>query len=294
MTETILDTYIDVVRQNNEALNPNAFTFLGIYVYVLQDPSTKRIFYVGKGGSTVAGAGSNSRVLDHFDEAELWLMQPQPSGVMPDKVRTILNIWRRGEAVNWFVVRHALRDVTEAFHIESALIDALPLSCNGPLDNVQGGMHANAHGLLSPAGVAAHGAVLVNPQQAYPHVLVFPIQTALNANQTAYGAVRGYWLTSLATRNMRPCLAVGLVNGISRVVVEIINWTSAPAVPGKWEFSGNVVQNSDLLNKNFSNVQAPVMGYWMRGNYIGVEFDGKDQFRIFRGSQNKTDWYPCI
>jgi hypothetical protein len=292
-----LDAYNDVVRQNNEVLGEDAFKELRIYVYVLQDPSTKRIFYVGKGGGKNTGAGGNMRVLNHFGEAESWLKQPRPSGEMPDKVRSILEIWRRGEAVNWFVVRHHLNSEDEAFHIESALIDALPLGSNGPLDNLQGGRHANTHGLLSPSGVAALNAPPVNPAQPYPRVLVFPIQRALDASRTPYDAVRSYWSASqdiIQVSPDNPCIAVGLANGISRVVVDINAWHSVTAVSGKWEFTGTVLTDSDLLDRNFSNVLAPAMGYWMRGNYIGAEFNGKGEFRIIRGARDKTSWYPCI
>lgn len=127
MKETVWDAYIDdVVRQNNETLDPTAFSPLGIYIYVLQDPGTKRILYVGKGGGADSGAGSNMRVFQHFDEAEGWIRKRKLNDGMSDKVRSIVDIWSRGEAVYWFVVRHNLRNDEEAFHIESALIDALP------------------------------------------------------------------------------------------------------------------------------------------------------------------------
>jgi len=286
-----MDNFSDVVRQNDETLDIGALKKLGIYVYVLQDPSTNRIFYAGKGG----GSEGNDRVLSHFKEAEDWIKGDKSN--LSNKVRTILEVWSRGEAVNWFIVRHNLSDEEEAFHIESALIDALPLSSNGPLDTKQGGRNAQTHGLLSPSGVAAYKVPLVNPNAPRSRVLIFPIQRALDANRTPYDAVRSYWSASADIRNVsesNPCYAVGLANGISQVVVEIHEWCPVPGVPGKWEFVGNVLATTDLLNKNFSNVLAPAMGYRMRGNYIGVEFNGKGEFRVIRGARDKELWYPCI
>jgi hypothetical protein len=302
-----MSTYANVVRQNQEKIDDAAWRNLGIYVYALQDPDTKRIFYVGKGGGGINNSSTdspeqkttdgNNRVLAHFREAEHWLNAPLANRIMPDKVKSILDVWARGQAVDWFIVRRRLRDADEAHHVESALIDILPVSSNGFLDNIQGGHHTAIHGILLPSGVAEYNIPLVNPDRPFSRVLVFPIQSALNQNRSPYDAVRSYWETSAATRDVspeKPCWAVGLANGISQVVVKIEEWTAVPNVPDRWEFVGSTESDSLLMKRNFSVVLAQAMGYWMRGNYLGVQFDGEERFRFFRGSKDKIQYHDCI
>lgn len=280
----------EVVRQNNEVFDASALARLGIYVYVLQDPANQRVFYVGKGGGTESNA-SNQRVLDHFDEAENWLKDPSISSYNKEKLRSIVAIWARGEAVQWFIVRHNLRDANEALNVEAALIDTLSLSLNGPLDNIQSGHRASLHGLLAPSSIATLNSPLINPTGSLPPILIFPIKRAL-ATKIPYEAVRKYWSASEQVRQT-PYVAVGVADGISHIVVNIERWDTVPELEGKWEFSGTIDYNSPLLGKNFANVIAPAMGYWMRGNYIAVEFDGQGSFKILRGTRDKTSVYPC-
>lgn len=279
-----------VVRQNQERLDAAAMGRLGHYVYVLQDPDNDRVFYVGKGG----GKNGNDRVLHHFDEADAWLAGDHAGEAIPEKIRTILSVWKRGRSVRWFIVQHNLANEDEALRIEAALLDALALSRNGPLDNLQGGHGAREHGLLSASGVAAFNVPPANPTRPYRRVLVFPIQRALRSGVNAYDAVRRAWSAGDALRrNVPGCLAVGVDQGISRIVVDIAQWHESPGAPDKYEFTGAVLEEHELLHRNFSNVQAPAMGYWMHGNFIGAEFDGQGHFRILHGAADKTTAYDC-
>lgn len=289
-----MEEFRGVTRQNFEDIDPQTEAQLKCYVYVLQDPNSRHIFYVGKGGGQGEG---NQRVLDHFREAADWLAGRYPGQVMPAKIYSILSIWSRGEAVVWFVVRHGLATSAEAHHVEAALIDTLPLSPNSSLDNIQGGHHALAHGLLSSSGVMHLNAPPVNPGQAFPRVLVFPIQTALEQGRTPYDAVRCCWKTNVDIREAGsddPYYAVGLSRELSRVVCRIDSWHKTSGNPNKYYFDGTVIDDSPLLDKNFSNVLAPVMGYWMRGNYVGVAFDGAGNFQITLGAKDRDTVHPCI
>lgn len=288
--EAMTNEFTEVSRQNNEVFDAGALARLGIYVYVLQDPASQRVFYVRKGGGRDANA-SNQRVLDHFDEAENWLKDPSVIPYNMEKIRSIVAIWARGEAVQWFIVRHNLRDADEALNVEAALIDTLSLSLNGPLDNIQSRHRASLHGLLAPGSIATLNSPLINPDVSLPAILIFPIKRAL-ATKIPYEAVRRYWSASEQVRQT-PSVAVGVADGISHIVVNIARWDPVPELDGKWEFSGTIDYDSPLLGKNFSNVIAPAMGYWMRGNYIAVEFNGQGSFRILRGSRDKAASYPC-
>ncbi|MFM9950009.1 MAG: hypothetical protein ACKV1O_18880, partial [Saprospiraceae bacterium] len=46
-----------------------------------------------------------------------------------------------------------------------------------------------------------------------------------------------------------------------------------------------------LLEKNWIKIINSTKGYWQRGNFLLVEFDGNSRFRFVRGSSNK-DWLP--
>ena len=82
------------------------------YVYVLVDPRTESIFYVGK--------GTGQRLLAHGDEA---LLKADP-GPRSGKVSRIHDIRAAGLEPRIDVVRHGL-DEDDAFQVEGALIDSL-------------------------------------------------------------------------------------------------------------------------------------------------------------------------
>lgn len=83
------------------------------YVYVLVDPRSDEIFYVGK--------GTGQRLLAHGLEADL---EPEGRGNIA-KRRWIRQIRRSGTEPRIDVVRHGL-DESDAFMVEAALIDCLP------------------------------------------------------------------------------------------------------------------------------------------------------------------------
>lgn len=285
----------NVIPQNADTFDAATMSRLGIYVYALRDPLTMRILYVGKGGGTDTNLVGNDRVFAHFEEATSWLRTTQHRDV-PAKLRSILEIWRRGDAVDWFIVRHNLRDAAEAFHVESALLAVLPLSLNGSLDNIQPGNNYDAHGLLAREQVATFRAPHVNPQHTYSDVFIFPIQNALDEKHSPYEAVRRSWSINANLANAAPhtMTAVGVANGISRVVVSVDTWSQIVGLPNKWEFSGKILDDSELLNKNYVNVISQAMGFWMRGNYIGASFDGLGKFQIIRGSAEPHTVHLCL
>ena len=98
---------------------------LNSYVYVLRDPRDNKIFYVGKGG----GEWGSDRPCAHFREA-------QNINNKSAKVNRIRDVWESQEPVEWFIVRHGLT-TDQAFLVEAALIDALNISQNGQIYNLQ-------------------------------------------------------------------------------------------------------------------------------------------------------------
>ena len=276
-----------VTRQNDEALDPLAEKHLGCYVYVLLTIDGKA-FYVGKGGGEGNG---NSRVFSHFEDAEFLLQhQLQPGSA---KQRKILETWKQEQKVRWFIARHGLDEMT-AEHVEASLIDALPMTPNGELGNLVRGPRVR-HGILDSQEVAALMAPLVSPTCEYPKVFVFQIQNALGDQREPYDAIRGDWRVNSSNRDLAvPVLAVGVKDGISRIVCDVQEWFERPSGNRKYAFKGEVLASHELLSKSFVNALSPSRGFLMYGGgYTILEFDGNGGFRCLRGSSDSTQWHRC-
>lgn len=260
---------------------------LRCYVYAFRSLDS-RIFYIGKGGG--AGRG-NERVLGHFADAAETLRKRLPP--RSAKERTILETWKQEMPVTWFIVRRGMDEQT-AHDVEAALIDALPLSTNGRLNNVVRGLGTH-RGLLEATEVVALAAPPVSPRIELARVFVFQIHNALqDITRSLYEATRGDWLVIRAQRGTidKP-LAVGVVNGISRFVSTIGSWDARPPGAQTFAFSGQPLEGHELANRSFVNVLAPAKGFLMRGGgYAILEFDGNGQFRCLRGSADK-EWRAC-
>ena len=285
------DEFADVQRQNLEKdFDGKTYVKLQCYVYALRSPSDKRIFYIGKGGGK-ANQG-NQRVLAHFQEAEEWLQtrKSEPS----DKVRRIAEVWLNEEPVEWFVVRHGLTEEV-ALDVEAALIDTLGISGNQETCNIVRGHGAHDRGLLSAHDVAAIAATPVMPK-AYKRVFVFQIQNAVGSDRSLKDAIEGDWRVTDRQRSVddKP-VAVGLVNGISRIALEVVQWRVSPPDSGTHRFDGKPATTAqDLLDKSFVNIIAPALGFLQYGGgYVIVEFDGAGKFRFIRGHKDKVTWHPC-
>ena len=259
---------------------------LGDYVYALRDPRDNKIFYVGQ--------GTSDRVFEHFNEAENALKAAKPFNQMSSKVIRILDIWNNNEDVEWIILAHNLPNTIKvADFVESAIFDCLSESQNGETLNDQTPPKSSR---LLPEDLEAMAAEFVNPTIAHNQVFVFPIQEALNHGSTPYNATRALWGISDQNQQLTPAFAVGLKNSISKGSFQIASWADVPGT-GKQEFrSPNhpIPNNYDpLLNKNWNKVLAIAKGFWQRGGYLIVEFNGNGSFRIIRGSKD-TNWHNCI
>lgn len=250
---------------------------LGNYVYALRDPRDNKIFYIGQ-------ASCNNRLFDHFAEAESYLnggiKEPAP------KILRIVEIWSEDEDVDWFILAHGLDDKASALNaVESAAIDLLSYSQNGAALNRVAGPHSS---LLTQEMLSDLGAAPVNPGVPLHMVFVFPIQARLAEGADPYEASRRAWHVAERFRNNQGAIAVGLSNYISRGVFEIDHWRD---FYDRHEFEGQDANLPELLNKNWHSVISRSMGYWQRGNYLIVEFNGQGQFRYVRGNPDKITWY---
>jgi len=96
---------------------------LEYYVYLLIDPETDNVFYVGK--------GIGNRIFAHLNHA---LTSPQES----DKLDKIRSIQSKGLQVKHVIHRHGLTE-KEAFEVEASLIDYIGIA---GLTNIVQGHHS--------------------------------------------------------------------------------------------------------------------------------------------------------
>jgi uncharacterized protein len=261
---------------------------LGKYIYALRDPRDNKIFYVGQ-------ATNNDRVFDHFAEAENCLNSNKSFNQLSSKVIRILDIWKNNEDVQWLILAHNLpHENNVADYVESAIVDGLSESQNGETLNE---VNPPRSSRLIADDLDAMAASFINPTTPHLNVFIFPIQNALNNGVNPYNATRTTWAVSNNNQLLKPSFAVGLKHSISKGSYEISSWANVIGT-NKQEFTTaghpNPEEYVSLLNKNWNNVLAKAKGFWQRGNYLIVEFDGQGHFRIIRGSQDTKTWHSCV
>lgn len=268
--------------------------YLGKYVYALRDPRDRKIFYIGQ--------GSGNRVFEHFAEAEDVV---RGNKTPTSKTLRIIDIWISGEDVDWLILARNLsknKEDKEADKVESAVLNALQESQNGPCLNQNSGPNST---LTLPEDLVAIKAPSVNPliadavrHRPYYRVFVFPIGKSLASGQPIYQATRGWWRVIKSNQIVNPGrdFGVGLVRGISHSSYEIASWTVAsdPLANGKCEFDSTPagVMNPIFLNMNWMRI----INYarcFMFGKYLIVEFDGQGNFRVVLGVGPNPPWLPC-
>lgn len=249
------------------------------YVYALRDPRDKKIFYVGK--------GTGNRVFDHFKEAENCLKKEKTAS---SKVLRILDIWKNEMDVEYVIIAHG-KSEEEAFVLEAATIDALNESQNGIVLNDQSGHHST---LITKDNIKTFSAQPVNPNKKYDTVFVFPIHNQLRNGVSVYDATRYWWQIKEEYTKKKNNIAVGISNSICLGAFNIKHWEYNKECE-KYGFSGDEMENSELLNTNWQRIISIAKGYWQWGNYLIVSFDGKGNFKVKRGASDNNDrWIPCI
>jgi len=194
---------------------------IGFYVYLLKDPRTSSIFYVGK--------GVGNRVFHHLNCA---LTSPESSDKL-DLIREIQN-------VEHYILRHGLTQ-DQALEIESACIDLLGID---NLSNILKGHDSWQRGLKTVDEVVQHydakiitiiePAIIININKLYKRFMT---------SQQLYDATRSSW--KVGTKRNQAQFAVAAYRGLVREVYKIDNWN---AVGDRWEFIGQVAE-SDIREK---------------------------------------------
>jgi len=196
------------------------------YVYLLRDPRSGKVFYVGK--------GKGNRVFSHAAASERDMGETE-------KISRIREIRKAGFEVECEIIRHGLTD-DQAFEVESALIDYIGIE---NLANVVAGMHADTRGRMTVREIIAQ-------YEAKPITIIEPgilmiINRRFRKNMTAtelYEATRGDWV--LGDRRKCAKYAFSVYNGVIRQVYRIHQWARAIAgsptqkVKRRWRFEGEV------------------------------------------------------
>ena len=205
---------------------------LKAYVYLLIDPRTNLVFYVGKGKGNRAHAHSLA-ALGQLDQATKRHL----------KIDTVRAIHGEGLQVEIEILRHGMTD-EEAFLVESAGIDLLRVHgrvADGETAANLSNLHRGHDARLGIASVeelvvryAARRVVIEDPL-----ILIRPSNLwwqAKDDNQR-YEATRKWWKIGVASRD-RVTHAAAVVDGIIRMVWKIDHWEDDPA-EGRAAFTGS-------------------------------------------------------
>jgi uncharacterized protein len=199
---------------------------IGYYVYILRDPESGKVFYVGK--------GTGNRLFAHVKAA---IKNAQKS----DKLDRIRKIISKDLEVEYEILRHGMTE-NEAVQVESALIDFIHLP---NLTNKVAGRYSDIHGAMTlPEIIAVYDAKPVTIKE--PVLLVIPNRLFHKniSKEQLYEITRGNWVVG-EKRNI-PKYAFSVHNGVVIEVYRIFEWSPAKArdmkqkTQARWRFNGEI------------------------------------------------------
>jgi hypothetical protein len=199
---------------------------IGYYVYLLIDPDTNQVFYVGK--------GTGNRVFSHVNAA---ISNPLES----DKIKKILGIRSKGQDVKYEILRHGLTE-KEAFEVEAAIIDFIGLP---ELTNLVSGFDTFGRGRMNASDIVAkYQAPILEIKEPVILIIVNRLYERNISPERLYEITRWDWVVGI--RRERAKYAMSVYNGIVREVYRINHWF--PVNTGidtqinqkRWRFEGEV------------------------------------------------------
>ena len=205
---------------------PSVVEKIGYYVYLLSDPATNEVFYVGK--------GTSNRIFAHINAA---LTRADVSDKL-DRIRAII---ATGQEVHHCIIRHGLTE-KEALEVEAALIDFIGLAS---LTNLVHGHGADDRGQMNVSEVIAkYEAPEVEILEPVILITVNRLYRRGMSAEELYEITRGDWV--IGRRRERAQYACAVYNGIIREVYQINDWHPATAKreeqkrKQRWRFDGTV------------------------------------------------------
>jgi hypothetical protein len=218
---------------------------IGYYVYILKDPRTSTIFYVGK--------GTGSRVFQHVEGALL-------SPLMSDKLNLIREIHNEGFTVEHYILRHELTQ-DQSYEIESACIDLLGLDY---LTNAVKGHNSWERGLKTVNEINQHyDAKIIEIVEPTIIININKLYKRFMTNDELYEVTKQAW--KLGTKKNQANYVVASYRGLVREVYEIENWYK---VNDRWGFNGKVA-NKEIVDKYKDN---SLENYIKKGNQNPIRY----------------------
>jgi hypothetical protein len=209
--------------------SPSVIERLGYYVYLLIDPETSNIFYIGK--------GTGNRIFAHLNDA---IASPLASDKL-DKIRTIHS---KGLQVKHIIQRHGLTE-KEAFEVEASLIDFIGAHS---LTNIVNGHHSyNRGGMSIKEAIAKYEAPKIKITEPGILIIVNKLFARGISDEKLYEITRGNWV--LGERRNKAKFAFSVYNSIVRQVYEIKGWSPVVArkqeqkMRTRWRFDGIIADD---------------------------------------------------
>lgn len=205
---------------------------ISYYVYLLKDPRTNEVFYIGK--------GVGNRVFNHLATA---LESPNSS----DKLEYIREIIKNGHCVEHYILRHGLSE-KEAFEVEAALIDFVGMQ---NLTNAQKGHYSEDYGIKTIDEINAMyeaeelktnvPVILININRLYDRKMT---------DEQLYEATRKEWV--IGERRDKVKYAIATYRGLTREVYEIKRWYHIR--DNRWGFEGYKANESIRIALRYKSI----------------------------------------
>jgi hypothetical protein len=218
---------------------------MGYYVYVLKDPRTDKVFYIGKGNA--------NRIFQHILGAII-------SDSQSEKLDLIREIG--ADKVQHYVLRHGLTE-DQSLEIESACIDLLGLD---NLSNAVKGHDSWERGLKTVDEVVQYydakvititePTIIININKRYSRFM---------SEQDLYDATRSAWVVGLKRNQAQ--YAIAAYRGLVREVYRIESWNFVP-IRKRWEFIGQVAEK-DIRDKY---INQSLDNYVKQGNQNPIKY----------------------
>jgi len=204
-------------NSQNSEFSPYVIEQVGWYVYALQDPRDKKIFYIGKGRGNRVFAHAAAAIEESGDQ-------------LSAKLALIKQIQADNLRVNTFIIRHGISSEKAAYEIEAAMIDLLYLMDKSAdnkyfqLTNEVRGHHHDALGSMSTGNIVAIYDATPCPEIA-EEVILFRIPVRWNPQMTAdelFESTHGWW--RLGPRKDGAKFAMAVSAGVIRAIYRIDSW----------------------------------------------------------------------